>query len=661
MLRYGVCPLLLVQALAVAPAAAAYPELRLTAERVEVGGMSMEGLVASLDDRGRFRVGAKRVARDDGGPELDDVTLDGALRELELGGNAKRFAGAFRAGPFAGTFDVTDTPGELDIGLSLPGQDLQKLKGQPLLPAEVAWLRNGVADVDLTASIPPDGDPSVSFSIDLHDLSFDSPEGEFAGEALSARFEGALIPGDDLALKVDGKIRSGELLVYDFYRNFSDAGLNFSLRPHWGREGLLIDGIQLGDGDAFRVEAQARQASSGESPWSVQVNHLVLNFPGAYHRYLEPWLAARALDGLQVTGRVNWDGEWADGQFRSGDLLLEDISVVDVQRNRFAVTGLDGRMRPGDHAFDSQFTWRGLLLGRINLGSGQVALDSEPGVVALRQPLELQVLGGRFDLRAFRLRLPGVPTEAAGEAMGDPDIRLQAEIRDIDMQQLTAALGWPEFRGRISGTIPAVRLQQGVLEVDGKIFVNVFDGLVSLQDLRVERMFGVLPSLAANMEVTGLDLEQLTSTFSFGHISGRLDGYVHDLRMLNWQPVAFDGWLGTPADQTGKQDISRKAVTHLTTIGGGSATAALASPLMRMFSSFSYRRLGMGCTLADNVCEIRGLGQDETSVLLLEGAGVPKITIRAFNRRVDWPQMVANLEAVSGEGKIQVGEPQTAP
>jgi hypothetical protein len=656
-LCYGVFPLLLVQGLGAAPVAAAYPELRLTAQRVEVGGMSLDGLVASLDDQGRFRVDADRVAQNDGGLALDDVSLEGALRERELGGDAKRLAGEFRSGPFAGTFDVSDTPGEFDIRLTLPGQDLQKLKGQPLLPAEVAWLRNGVADVGLTASIPTEGKPSVSFTIDLHDLSFDSPDGEFAGEALSAGVKGALLPGDDLALKVDGKIRSGELLVYDFYRNFADAGLNFSLRPHWGGEGLLIDGIQLGDGNAFRVEAQARQAPSGGSPWSLQVNHLELNFPGAYHRYLESWLAARALDGLQVTGRVNWDGEWAHGQFRSGDLLLEDISVVDVRRNRFAVTGLDGRMRPGDHAFDSRFTWRGLLLGRINLGSGQVALDSEPGVVALRQPLELQVLGGRFDLREFRLRLPG----GQGDAAGDPEIRLQAELRDLDMQQLTTALGWPEFRGRVSGTIPAVRLQQGVLEVDGKIYVNVFDGLVSLQDLRVERLFGVLPSLAANVEVTGLDLAQLTSTFSFGHISGRLDGYVHDLRMLNWQPVAFDGWLGTPADQTGKQDISRKAVTHLTTIGGGSATAALASPLMRMFSSFSYRRLGMGCTLADNVCEIRGLGQDESSVLLLEGAGVPKITIRAFNRRVDWPQMVANLEAVSGEGQVQVGDPQTAP
>jgi len=42
-------------------------------------------------------------------------------------------------------------------------------------------------------------------------------------------------------------------------------------------------------------------------------------------------------------------------------------------------------------------------------------------------------------------------------------------------------------------------------------------------------------------------------------------------------------------------------------------------------------------------------------VLILEGSGIPKITIRAFNRRVDWPQMVANLLAVSAGDTIQVG------
>jgi hypothetical protein len=55
------------------------------------------------------------------------------------------------------------------------------------------------------------------------------------------------------------------------------------------------------------------------------------------------------------------------------------------------------------------------------------------------------------------------------------------------------------------------------------------------------------------------------------------------------------------------------------------------------------------------VCEVRGIGEDEISVLLMEGAGVPKITIRAFNRRVDWPQMVSNLLALSGDEPAGTG------
>jgi hypothetical protein len=81
---------------------------------------------------------------------------------------------------------------------------------------------------------------------------------------------------------------------------------------------------------------------------------------------------------------------------------------------------------------------------------------------------------------------------------------------------------------------------------------------------------------------------------------------------------------------------------------------------MRMFTNFSYRRLGLGCRLVDYVCELRGLSGDPESVLILEGAGIPKITIRAFNRRVDWPQMVANLVAISSGEGIQIGDdPET--
>ena len=217
-------------------------------------------------------------------------------------------------------------------------------------------------------------------------------------------------------------------------------------------------------------------------------------------------------------------------------------------------------------------------------------------------------------------------------------------------------MDWPRFNGLISGEIPGATLDNGVLSVDGAISIRVFDGQVTIGDLSVERPFGVLPSLGANVGIEQLDLAQLTETFSFGSISGRLDGHIENLRMLDWEPVAFDAWFATPPQQSKSKGISRQAVKNLTTIGGGGATAALSGPIMGLFDNFSYKRLGLGCRLRNNVCEISGIAEDDLSVLLLEGAGIPKITIRAFNRRVDWPQLVANLRSATGEGTIEIGQ-----
>jgi hypothetical protein len=358
------------------------------------------------------------------------------------------------------------------------------------------------------------------------------------------------------------------------------------------------------------------------------------------------------LNGLILTGNISWSGDWTNGAFESGEFVVSDLTIVDEQRRRFAVTGLDAMLRPGDHTFDSRLSWQGLLLGRINLGAGEIALDSDPGTAALSEALELEVLGGKLTFHELGVGLPDT-IAGAGENL---DIRLRAELLGMDMEQYTAAMGWPGFSGEISGEIPGVSLDGGVLSVDGEISIEVFDGRITVDELSIERPFGVLPSLAAKVDVHDLDLEKLTRTFSFGQISGRLDGYVHDLRMLDWKPVAFDGWFGTPDRQGKSNDISRQAVNRLTTIGGGTATAALTGPIMKLFNNFSYHRLGLGCRLQNNVCEVRGISEDEVSVLIMEGAGLPKVMIRAFNRRMDWPQLVAGLGAIAGDEAIKVGD-----
>lgn len=642
------------------PLQAAMPAISFGASSLEYAEQRLEGVRARLGPDGGFQVSFEGMSGSGEAYFGQGLAVEGALEEVIREDDSLALRMSVGAFGLRGRLLLWRGTDELRLELETVGQPVTLLAGIAGLPAETAWLSRGRFDAALGLVQAADRPPDVSVRFEGTDLSFDSPAGQYAGEALALTLRGNLDFTDALGFDLRGAFAAGELLVGDFYRDFADAALDFDVRGVWTDHAIELARIRLGDGGALAVEAAARMGGAAadddnddEAPdWSLEVTTLELSFPEAYRRYLEPVAAAWALDGLELTGTVSWNGEWQGGTLRSGDLEIGDFSIVDTSRQRFAVTGLESRLRPGDHDFDSRVTWLGLLIGRINFGGGNALLDSEPGAIALLEPLRLDVLGGQLNLAALKIFLPGGRADGSGE----PDIMLRAGIEDLDMAQLTTALDWPAFDGRVSGEIPGVSLDDGVLAVDGEIRFEVFDGLVTVRNLGVERPFGVLPSLAADVEIFNLDLQPLTSAFSFGQIAGRLDGHVHDLRMLDWKPVAFEAWLGTPPRQERSNDISRQAVNRLTEIGGGGATAALSGPLMRMFSNFSYRRLGLGCTLRDNVCSLRGLADDGASVLLLEGAGVPKITIRAFNRNIDWPQMVANLLAISEGEEIQVGE-----
>ncbi len=651
--RLGCLSISLVMMALPLPVCASLPEIQLSAQSIEYEEYRLEELRMDLGSEGRFHIHAGRVKLEGLEPVLSDFELDGSVDELTLGDETSRLKVRFRSGIFEASADVMIDPDGFMADFRSAEIQLPELKGLEVMPPEAAWLSRGVLDTDIRIAGRADQQPELSFQLGVRDLAFDSPDGRIAGEALELKVGGTVRRGDELEIRIDGVVESGEVLIDAFYRDFSNAGLEFRVEPEWRDKTLQAVEFYLTDSDSLTVEGRLQQKEeNAPGAWLLQVNRVDLSFPGAYRRYIEPMAASWTLNGLEVTGRVSWNGEWLGGEFISGDLNISDLTIVDTLRSRFAFTGLDARLRPGDHAYDSNLSWRGLLFGRINLGAGEASLDSEPGTLALLKPLTLNVLGGRLQLDNLRFALPG--SSAYGER--EADIHMEASLQELDIKQLTAALGWPSFSGTLSGEIPGARLRDGVLEVDGEIMVRVFDGVVSVGDLRVERLFGVLPSLAANVDASNLDLELLTGTFSFGKISGRLDGYVHGLRMLDWKPVAFDAWFGTPERQSGSNGISRQAVNNLTTLGGGRATTALTGPLMRLFNKFSYRRLGLGCKLQNNVCEVRGISEDDVSVLILEGAGVPKITIRAFNRQTDWPQLVAELLAVSGEESIRIGE-----
>jgi hypothetical protein len=75
--------------------------------------------------------------------------------------------------------------------------------------------------------------------------------------------------------------------------------------------------------------------------------------------------------------------------------------------------------------------------------------------------------------------------------------------------------------------------------------------------------------------------------------------------------------------------------------------SSLQSQLIGLFDDFGYRRIGISCRLAEEVCEMDGLGSAGNGFIIVEGSGLPRLSVVGFNRRVDWPTLVERLKAAS--------------
>jgi hypothetical protein len=228
-------------------------------------------------------------------------------------------------------------------------------------------------------------------------------------------------------------------------------------------------------------------------------------------------------------------------------------------------------------------------------------------------------------------------------------VRFDATIQPIDVALVSRAFGWPEFQGTLAGSIPGLQLRQGVVTLDGALEARVFDGRIAVRELRLREPLGKYPRLFANIGVENLDLELVTRTFEFGTITGRLSGYISDLETFDWMPEAFDAFLYTPPDDRSRHRISQRAVTNLSSIGGGSGggvAAALQGGFLRFFDDFRYDRLGLSCRLANDVCIMGGVLPAPGGYYIVKGAGLPRINVIGSQTRVAWTTLVRQLGAV---------------
>ena len=481
--------------------------------------------------------------------------------------------------------------------------------------------------------------------------SFSDKSGRYAGENLDVLLTGNVrARRSDWRVRGDLSARQGAVYIDPVYVEVTGKPIRSSADLTWSPRTrvLSLHAFDYLHPGSVRLNGEGTVDLRDEQPVrALKVTVQDAIFPSVYKYYLQPWVVGTLAGNMETLGRLGGSLEIADGAPVRASLGVEALQLNQLD-GLFGFDGMTGQLDWSDTATPeySTLAWDAGHVYRVALGASQLELESTGNAVLLMRPVRIPVLDGALDIDSFSL-----------DYAADKALRwaIDAILTPISMQQLTRALEWPEFGGKLSGVIPAVRYADGELTVGGVLLVRVFDGVVTLRDLTLEQPFGLVPRLSVNAAVDNIDLETLTGTFEFGRIEGRLDGRVDGLLLESWRPVAFDAEFATPPDDKSRHRISQKAVDNISNIGGGGVGGALSRTFLGFFEEFPYARLGIRCRLRNGVCDMGGVEPAASGYYLVKGTFLPpRLDVVGFANRVNWDSLVAQIIAVTREKNVVV-------
>jgi hypothetical protein len=608
--------------------------LELRAVQVECAALSLKGLGGDCPD-GRIRFEHPWLGAQDLSARFSYAHPD----RLDL-----QLAGLLLAGgPVEAHVRLDD--GQWGLDARGEGLDLQALAD---LSAEAGWPWPVTASGDARLTLAARGRGALPDTLDLElsvgDSAFSSEDGLRAGEAVDADLGLSLTREDgDYRVELTGRWTGGGVYLHPVFVE-AEKPMTLSMQ---GRMDPLARVLTV---DAFDLDHPGVLKLAGQGTWAVDrglpglqagVQLDRVDLPAAYELYGQPFLPGTALGALDTEGLLAGRLRLHEGSLQEAVFNASRVSVHD-RMGRFAMNGLDAALhwRADGDAPLSRVSMDGGHVYGIALGASRFQPVIGRDGFHLPEPVRLPLLDGALEVRDLRV---------AGLGGGDARWQFDGGLTPVSMEQLTAALGWPELSGTLAGIIPEVRYEQGLLTVGGRLLVRAFDGSVTLGELRLRDPLGVAPELSAQIQIRGIDLAQLTRTFDFGRITGRLEGDVRDLVLVRWSPVQFDAVLRTPPGDTSTRRISQRAVDNLTQVGGG-VGGVLSGGFLRFFEDFGYRQMGLSCRLVGEVCHMDGVAPAAEGYYIVQGAGLPRIDVIGFTRQVAWRDLVARLAVIIQDG-----------
>ena len=501
------------------------------------------------------------------------------------------------------------------------------------------WQYAGKLDMALKVSGFKDQLNHLALKSRIKQLDLSDDSGQFVTEELALNWVVNLTQQrQSWHWQTDATLQKGQVYVDPVFLDLMVTPISLNANGNWRTDNNELQVVKSEINHQTVGTAAVSLTMMNEQIHQLELDITETALAPIYQHWIQPFTVGTATENLAINGKASLNYYQKQAGYRL-QLGLEDVSAQD-DAERFKLHGVSGDLAwtTLNEVLPVNLTWQGAKLYSIPIGHSALIAQTEKANLELLQPWEIPILDGALKINDFALS----KQESQGTSW-----TFEGLLTPISMATLSQHLDWPPLDGKLSGIIPKVAYQAQEIKVDGALMVKLFKGTTIIHDLRLTDLFGTAPQLYSNIDLIGFDLETMTNTLDFGKMTGTLEGKVKNLRLANWQPVAFDAYLKTAKQDKVRHRISQQAVNNLSELGGG-ASGVLSRSVLRFFEDFSYQSLGLSCKLRNDVCEMGGVEEAEQGYYIVKGGGLPpRINVKGYMRRVDWPELIERLKAVS--------------
>ncbi len=422
----------------------------------------------------------------------------------------------------------------------------------------------------------------------------------------------------------------GEALLQDVYLLFDDYPVTIKNQFNINNELKVFDiKVNISSKEELFVEFKSPDVNFT----TIYINFLIKDVQTLYQGFLSSYFEILGVEGLEVIGQAQGSITIGKQGISGLNLNLTELFMA-IESKKINVNDLNAQIqwqKDGEKLLSS-FQWDELLLAGMPIQSSKLNLYTQGQQLWVEEKTSIPLFDGSLLINKLVL-------DKIFEA--EISIDFSGEVKPISIALITEKMGWPSMTGSLSGLIPGMKKVGHTITFEGVLDIDVFDGQMLVENLSIERLFGIAPVVAGDIIFHNLNLQQITSTYDFGEITGLIKGYVKGLRITNWKADRLNAHIESVKTKGVKQTISQRAIDNISSIGG--IQGALSRSFLRFFDYFRYKKIGIGCKLRNSICHMSGINDKNETYTLVQGSGIPSINIIGIRQFIDWEVFIDRL------------------